>query len=339
MTRKVVIGGGIVLLAAALLPRPAGAVQIRIAHPAPDGSVWDQPLERMAAEWKQITGGAVTVRLFPGGIAGDDLAVVRKMRTGEIHGAALTPTGLAEIDAAFDALSIPLFFDSYEELFFVLDRLEPLFEERLEAKGFVLLHWGLGGWVHMFSKTPIRSVADLKEVKFYLAAGDAEAVEWWKRRGFRPVPLTLADLMTSLQTGLIDAYPSPPLGALTFQWYRLTPYMHELGLGPLTAATVVTERAWNKVPQEHRAALLAAAEKVEDELRRKVPEQERVAIAEMKARGGLTVTSGGDEAAWRAEAEGFARAWRGTRVPAEVFDRLVAARAEFRRRGAAEGSR
>ncbi len=311
----------------------AGRVVLRLAHPVPDGSVWDKALKKMGAEWQKSSKGQVRLVIYPGGVMGTDSAVVRKMRHRQLHAAALTANGLSKIDDAFNAFGIPLFFDSYDELFYVIEQLEPLLKQRLEAKGFVFLHWGHGGWAHFFSKKPVHRVEDLKKLKIFTSAGDEEMVQWWKNNGFQPVAMATTDIPTGLQSGMIDALALPPLVALSLQWFRQTPYMHDLGLGPLIAATVVTRKAWERVPEEHRSALLEAARRAEEQLKAEIPSQDRLAVEEMKKRG-LEVTRSTDEAEWRHEAQRFARSMRGTMVPAEIFDRVFAARDAFRRQQA-----
>ncbi|MEZ5332798.1 MAG: TRAP transporter substrate-binding protein DctP [Thermoanaerobaculia bacterium] len=307
------------------LPLTAGATTIKLASLAPEGSVWGKALEEMGADWEAVTDGRVELRIYPGGVAGDDPDVVRKMRIGQLQAATLTVTGLADIDDAFEIFGVPLVFDSYDELYAVLDRMEAELAARLEAKGFVLLHWGYGGWAQLFSKRPIRTVADLKAQKLFVWAGDDDRVQLWKKVGFQPVPLAGTDILTGLQTGLIDVLPSPPIAALSFQWFRQTPYMLDLGAGPLVGGTVVVKSVWDKLAEADRAALRRSAKEFEARLEAAVPDQDREAIEQMTQRG-LEVTEASDPAEWRAVAEEFTRQSRGDIVPAEMLDRLLEAR-------------
>jgi len=307
----------------------AQAAPLKLATLVPSGSIWDRALKDMSGEWGVATGGRVTLRIYPGGVAGDEGDVVRKMRIGQLHAAALTVTGLGEIDDAFSVFATPLMFESYEELEHVLDRVGPDLERRLEAKGFVLVHWGHGGWVHFFSKRPAATLTDVKGMKMFAWAGDDARVQLWRRSGFQPVALSSTDLLTGLQTGLIEAYPTPPLAALSLQWFRETPYMSEVGLAPLVGAVVVTKRAWEKISEEDRAKLMTVAKRYEKRLALEVPEQDSLAVDQMTERG-LQIVTVTDRAAWDAAATEFASKSRGDLVPADMLDRVLAEVAAFR---------
>ncbi len=339
--RRTVVAILTLVAALSVVASAADKVTIRLATLAPRGSVWHDALEQMRADWRQATGGRVDLVIYPGGVQGDEPSTLRKVRTNVLQAAALTASGLGDIDPAFNVFTIPMFFRSDEELRHVLDKLEPLLKARLEEKGFVLLNWGHGGWAHVFSKQPITSMDDLKALKLFTSAGEDRMVQWYKRNGFHPVPLALTDMLTSLQTGMVDAIPSTPLAALTFLWYKHTPFMLDLPLGPLVGGTVVSRRAWDEIAEADRPKLLAAAERVERRLWSEVPKQDREAIAVMQERGlNLTKVAGtGGEAEWRRAAQDLTTTMRGEMVPPEIFDLALRERDAFRGRAANGGAR
>src|SRR2546426_2740776 len=183
----------------------------------------------------------------------------------------------------------------------------PVLKRRLGAKGFVLLNWGHACWLQFFTKQPGQSVADFKKLKIFVGAGDDRMVQLWKDNGFQPVALAVTDILTSLQTGMIDALPSTPLLALQLQWFRMTPYMVDAGLAPLVGGLVITRQAWNKISEADRAKLLEACKRAEARLQAEIPLQDKNAVAEMEKRG-LKVTHIQGQAAveWRGMAENFA---------------------------------
>ena len=310
---------------------------IKLASLVPDGSIWAKSLRSMGEDWKKATDGRVRLRLYPGGVAGDEPDVVRKMRIGQLGAATLTISGLGEISDAFRVFEVPGFFANNEEALHVLEKLTPILRDALSEEGFELVHWGHTGWVHIFSTSPIRSLDDLRQQKMFVWGSDNRMVDWWKQNGYRPVALAATDLLPSLQTGLIEAFPSPPLSALGLQWFRSAPYMMETGIMPFFGATVVTKKVWAKLSEEDRAALRKVGAEVEAELFREVPKQEAEGIAEMKKRGLNVVSLGSNETEFRKLAESFAKHMRGNIVPAEVLDQGRALRDAWRAKSAADG--
>jgi TRAP-type C4-dicarboxylate transport system substrate-binding protein len=256
---------------------------------------------------------------------------VRKMRIGQLQAAAVTTAGLANIDPAFNVFNIPMFFTSYPELYATLDKLEPMLKQRLEAKGFVLLAWGHGGWVYFFTKNPVSTVDGLRKTKLFFWAGDDEMVTLWKKMGFQPVPLSATDVMTGLQTGMIDSYPTTPLLGLTLQWYRQTPNMVGIGMAPLVGGLVITKQAWNRIAAADRARILTACASFERRLEVEVPRQDTTAVAEMQKRGlKVNAVTSANAAQFRAAAEQFAAGMRGIRVPADILEAARRERDAFR---------
>jgi TRAP-type C4-dicarboxylate transport system substrate-binding protein len=322
-------------LAACAAASPAAGQTVKLATLAPQGSIWDQKIRSMGDRWAKETAGRVQLKIYAGGVAGDETDALRKTRAGQFQGLATTVVGLTEIDPAFNVFQIPMLIEGFDELYAVLAEVRPMLEARLAAKGFVLLHWGHGGWVHLFSRAPVRTLDDLKAQKLFVWAGDDAMVQGWRKRGFQPVPLAATDVLLGFQTKMIDVVPTTPIAALSLQWFRQTPHMMGLGLAPLVGGVVISKGAWEKIPAEDRAKLLAAAAATEKELEREVPLQDAGAIDQMKQRG-LTVNalSADQQAPWRAEAKRFAETVA-DRVPPDVFAAVEAAIAKFRQRGAA----
>jgi TRAP-type C4-dicarboxylate transport system substrate-binding protein len=322
----------IALALVALAPSLAAQSAIKLATLVPQGSVWDKNLKQMGEEWKEATGGRVSVTVFSGGSQGDEPTVVRKMRLDALQAAAFTNTGLGSIDWSFNVFDIPFFFDSYDELNYVTDKLTPVLRKRMESKGFVLLNWGHGGWTQIFTKKPVATVDDLKHVKLWTSAGNDKQVQWFKAHGFEPRAMATTDILTGLTTGMLEGLPTTPLAAMLFQWDRQTPYMLELGLAPIVGAGVITTKAWQAIPAADKPKLLAAANGVEQRLRVEVPKLDASAVEQMTKRG-LTVTKPvGPE--WRTELEGLAKTMRGESVPPDIFDLASKARDEFRKKNA-----
>jgi TRAP-type transport system periplasmic protein len=312
---------------------------VKLATLVPDGSIWHRILVEQATEWRRITGGASEIRIYPGGVAGDDPDLVRKMRIGQFHAASLAVQGLAEIDEAFRVFQIPMFYASAEETFYILDAMTPLLRQRLEERGFVLVNWGYGGWAHLYSKRPIRSAADLRARKLFMWGGDEHAIRVWREHGLQPLGLAATDIMMALQTGMIEVMATTPLAVLSLQWHRLTPHQLDPGLAPLIGATVMTQRAWNALSERERQALLQTGRRAEARFRAEVPEHERRAMAAMAERGlSRNTLDPAAQAEWDRLVASIVSAHRGRLVLADMFDRAMQLRTEYRaRRVAAPG--
>lgn len=318
-------------------PASSARQVLKIATLAPQGSIWDQALKSIGAEWAKETGGSGQLRVYAGGVAGDEADVLRKIRIGQFQGAGLTVAGLAELDPAFRLFHLPLYFRSYEELDAVVEELQPELDRRLESKGFVRLFWAHGGWVHLFSRSPVRSVEELKKQKLWVWAGDDSQVQQWRKNGFQPVALAATDIQMGLQTRLIDALPTTPGVALTLQWFRQAPHMLGLGLAPLVGAVVVDRKAWESLPERDRQILRESARRAEQRLAGQVPEYDRKAIQAMRDRGLAVVEpTPEEEVGWRRAAEAFLGAAREAAVPEEILARGRAV-LERRRLAAAGG--
>ena len=283
----------------------------------------------MSTEVSQQTGGRVTLTVFLGGSQGDESTVLRKMRLDALQAAALTGVGLGSIDASFNVFDVPFFFESYDELNAVTAALTPTLAKRLDAKGYVLVNWGNGGWTQIFTKKPVKTVDELKKSKLWTSAGNDRMVQWFKSNGFEPRAMAMTDIMTGLTTGMVEAVPTTPIAALGYQWYKQTPNMLDIGLAPVVGATVVTKKAWNAISAADRAKILASALAVQKRLEQDVPKTEAAAIAEMQKRGLTVSKASGPE--WRKEVDGLAATMRGEMVPRDMFDLALKARDAYRK--------
>ncbi|HLO65457.1 MAG TPA: TRAP transporter substrate-binding protein DctP [Holophaga sp.] len=312
----------------------AQTVTLKLATLVPQNSSWFRILQEMGTEWEKASGGRVKVVFYPGGRMGDDNDVIRKMRLGQLQGAVLASPGLAEIDRSVYALSIPLAFESTDEVYRVLDRLRPGLERTFESKGFVVLNWADGGWVRFFARRPVAGPEDLKAQKFFQWQGDTHTLEIWKTAGFNTVPAPAPELTTGLQTGLLDAFLTSPQVVLIMRYFEKAPHMTDLRWAMIMAGTVVRKDAWEKVPADVRPALLKAAQDAAGRLRRDMAASEATDIEALK-RAGLKVVPVDARARtrWEDMLRGAHGKIRGAYVSAQAYDEAMAIRDELRKGG------
>jgi TRAP-type C4-dicarboxylate transport system substrate-binding protein len=309
---------------------------IKLATQAPVNSSWHKALLDMGAEWEAKTSGRVKLTVYAGGTQGSEDATLRMMRPGvdQLQANLLMLPGLSAIDDAFSVFGIPFFFASDVEGQYVLEKLAPMLEKRLEGKGFRLLAWGSAGWVQLFSKRPVVTLADVKGAKLFTTQGDDRMVQWYKQNGFRPVALNAGDIPAQLKlsTGMIDAAPMPPYPALLLQIFRDAKFMLDVDVAPLYGALVMTNEAWKKLSAADQAAVAASAKNAEKRFLGEAPKLDADSINTMKTRG-LTVNTPDAKqlAAFRAEADRLVTTMRGTLVPADVYDAALRERDAYRK--------
>ena len=302
-----------------------GPVKVRLGTLAPRGSSYYKHLQAMGEKWRQAPGGGVLLTMYPDGTMGTEADMVRRMRLGQLQAGMLTAAGLADIEPAVSGLqNLPMMFRSLEEVDYIVEKLQPMLEKRLEEKGFVVLFWGDTGWVRFFSKQPVIRPDDLKKTKLFVRAGSAAELDSYRSVGINPVPLETVDILPNLQTGLINAVPLPPSIALAGQVDGAAPHMLVLDWAPLVGAAVITKKSWDAIPLEGREALRKAATET-GKLMKADGRRESVESVEAMRKRGLRVhaVTPEVEAEWRREAEAAYPKIRGVIVPEDMFDEVV----------------
>ncbi|MBD3333934.1 MAG: ABC transporter substrate-binding protein [Candidatus Eisenbacteria bacterium] len=261
------------------------ATTIKIATVAPEGSTWMNVMDELKEKVTEETGGRVKLRFYAGGIQGDELIVLRKMYSGQLHGAGLTGVGLGELAPSLRVLELPLLFRTQEEVDLVHKKMDPVFESILMDKGFTLLGWSEVGFVYLFSKEPVRNHADLKQLKVWLWEGDPLAEAFLEELAVSPVPLAVTDVMTGLQTGLIEAVYISPLGAVALQWYTRVSYMTGVPLTHALGAVVVKNRILEKLSAEDRDTLMRLSDEAFAKLAKQTAQENDRALEVLKERG------------------------------------------------------
>ncbi len=298
---------------------------------APEGTAWHDALLQMRQDWTRISRGQVILRIFPSGVQGDENTMIRKMRINQLQAVAVSGNGLSRIEPAISCLQIPLMLASYEELDYVRDHLAPQLEGMIEQKGFKILNWADAGWVRFFTKRPAFTLDDIRGMKLLTSAGDPETEKLYKDFGFQVVPLPYTEVLTALQTGLIEAVQGPPLYAMVEQWFGLATNMTEVKWAPLVGATVISNRAWEGIPANMRPQLLEAARSAGRRLLTEIRQLNEDAVPAMAKRGlNIVKPDAAALASWSSEAKDAYPKLRGRYVSAELFDEVERLRNEFR---------
>ena len=263
----------------------ATALTIKLGSVAPANTPWDLALRGLAADWARISDGEIEVKIFPGGIAGNELDMIRKMRIGQLQAAAMTAISFNDIYPGILAIAQPMLVRTDDEMRYILEEMTPFFNEQLEQRGFVPLMWAPIGWVKFFAREPAHTADDLRRHKLWVGAASPAVLRAWQRAGFNPRALPLDEVIKALQTGALDAVASSPAAAAQLQWFGIVPHMTDLRFTPLFGAVMISKRAWQRVPADLRPRLLRAAELAAQRVSERAYEIDDLAVLTMKAHG------------------------------------------------------
>jgi TRAP-type C4-dicarboxylate transport system substrate-binding protein len=306
------------------------AINLKMAVDAPRNSPWGQSLERMAAEWRRISGGRINLTVYAG-TQGSDAQIIQKMRFG-LDAGVFPSTGLSLVYDDILALSIPSLIRDETELQLVLDELDPSFRSGLADKGYALVSYSFSGWVRMFSRRPVANPSSLGGLKVAVIAGDVKISRMLQSVGAIPVPVDPQGFVGQIATGAIDAVLLSP-ALVQAQWSFLKtyiPYMTDFKVSPFIGAIIMNTRSWERIPATMRPQLVEAANRISADMAREIDRLEEGAVRAMATDGMIIVnTSEADKAAWYdsfvSNRERFVSALF-SRDVVEAIDRVVRAR-------------
>lgn len=311
----------------------ANALDIKIATVAPDGSRWLQQMRAGAEEVNTRTAGRVAIKFYPGGVMGNDAQVLRKIRIGQLQGGAFTAGGLAERYSGLNLYGIPLLFRSLDEIDAVRSQFDPEIAAGLERAGFVTFGFIEGGFANLLSNEPIRSVEDMRRKKVWVPEGDAISFLAMETLGLSPAVLPVTDVLTGLQTGLIDITFASPVAALVLQWHTKVKYLTDLPISYSMGIFAIEKRVFDQLSPADREVVREVMGGYIQGLDREARDDNRKA-AEVLSRSGLqsVTVNAADVEGWRRTMEGIHPQLRQRDdVDAAMFDRMLAVLAEFRR--------
>lgn len=304
--------------------------ELKIASLAPKGSSWMKSFEKTNRDIREATNGEVALKIYGGGVMGDEGAMVRKIRTGQLDGAAVTNVGLGDIAAELLVLQLPLTFKDYKELDYVRDKMTPTFEKILADKGFVLLHWGDVGFNYVFTNEAVAVPADIKKTKMWVWDADPISKAVMEVAGVNGVLMGVPDVLPSLQTGVIDAFNNSPYGAVALQWHTKASYVLNLKLAMVIGGLVVSKKSFDAIPENHREAIMKIARKNGLDLLTQIRKDNQAAIGTIQ-KSSIKLTQPGDMQTWLSLAKNVEAKLSGTLFPAALVNEMKKNLADYRK--------
>jgi TRAP-type C4-dicarboxylate transport system substrate-binding protein len=310
----------------------AGAADIKIASVAPDGSRWMQQMRAGADEVRARTDGRVAIKFYPGGVMGNDAQVLRKVRVGQLQGGAFTAGGLADRYGALNLYGIPLLFRSLEEIDAVRQALDPELAAGLEKAGFVTFGFIEGGFANLLSNEPIRSIEDLRRKKVWVPEGDPISFLAMEAVGLSPVVLPVTDVLTGLQTGLIEVAFASPVAALVLQWHTKVKYITDVPISYSMGIFAIERNVFSSLGAADQQVVREVMGRYIGALDREARD-DNARAGEVLAQSGLTrvEVSGADVEGWRRTIEAIHPKLRNRPdIDAAMLERMLQLLADYR---------
>jgi TRAP-type C4-dicarboxylate transport system substrate-binding protein len=327
----------VLLLLALSLTAPALQAQeytIKFATVAPEGTTWMNTMREFDAAIRKESGGRLGFKIYAGGVQGEDKDVMRRIRRGQLHSAGITGFGIGEISPALRILDAPFLFRNHAEVDYLHEKFDAEFASEFEANGFVLLGWAEVGFAYVFTNTPVRKPEDLGGTKMWMWEGDPVAEAAFRAMGVTPIPLSLIDVLTSLQTGLIDAAYGTPLSSIAMQWYTRVKYMTHVPLANVSGAVVIAKKKFDELPPDLQEILRRNGKTYMEKLTRLSRKENDEAIGTLQ-RNGVEIIEITDPALLRQYAEIWKKAREslaGVLYSRDLLDRVEGTLREYRQR-------
>ncbi len=307
-------------------PAAAGTTrQLSVATLAPAGSTWMRGLEAWNRELRRRTNKALGLRIFPGGVQGDENEVVRKMRSGRLDGGAVTAVGLSKIHRPALVFQMPGMFESAAQLDRARAAVSQDVSTAFNTAGFQFMGWADVGFSRLFSRTPVTTPAQLRALHPYVWRDDLVMPAVYAEAGVAGVPLQIPEVLTALQTNRIDSFYTSPVAAISLQWSQRVTHMTDLSAAVLLGATVFTNAAVNGLPADQQAILRETGAQFHTLLINNLRRDERSAMSTMQTRG-ITVVQPAERAAWNALLDRARARLVGNIAPADFINRVRGAR-------------
>lgn len=233
----------------------------KIASIAPDGSVWAKHFKNFAEEVEKKSNNEIDFKIYPGGVMGDDTAMYRKMQIGQLQGGGFTMTGIGPVVPDFRVMGIPFLFNSYEEVDHVIKGLLPRFEKAFADKGLELVAMTEVGFVYSMSTIPLLTLDDLIRSKSWVPQNDPISASFLEQLGISPIPLTIPDVLTSLQTGMVETVYNSLYGSIVLQWYTKARHVSDIPFGYAYGALLLDKKRFAKLPPKYAELIKTTADK------------------------------------------------------------------------------
>jgi TRAP-type C4-dicarboxylate transport system substrate-binding protein len=227
---------------------------------APEGTSWARELKAFARDVHAGTSGALQIKWYLGGIAGDELAAVARVQKGQLDGAA-GAIFCGQLAPSLRVARVPGLFYDREEPFYVIGRLRAAVDAEFRKSGFTNLGEGGFGSDALFLRGPLKSVAELLAARLWVWNLDVVWPSQLSAMGGHPVPSSLEDAARAFEEQRTDGFIAVPTAALAYQWSSRTHYYADLDAAWLIGCMVMSNTTFDSLPLDQQQAVRTASAK------------------------------------------------------------------------------
>jgi TRAP-type transport system periplasmic protein len=306
-------------------PAHADTTTLTVGTLAPAESPWGKVFKVWKKAVNLRTNGSLDLQFFWNGQQGDEGAMVGKMRTGQLDGAALTANGLSMIYKDVLVLQLPGLFRDWGKLDQARGGMRARFDTEFDHQGFKVLGWGDVGMGHMMSKGfDIKSPDDLKHKNTYFIAGDPIESMFYNVVGdVTPRQVSVPEILTGLTAGTINVVDAPALAAEQLQWASRLDHINTAVTGIGIGALIFASAKINSLPADAQTALIESGKAAGEALTQSIRNEDNAAFTRLKARMVAYDPNPAELAAWSKVGADTRARLRGATFNAQVFDDAV----------------
>ncbi len=321
-----------VLVAAVLTAGPLHALTIKLGTLTPRNTPWEDTLKELASEWKRISGGLIELKIYSGTV-GDEPDMVRKMKIGQLQAVVITASGMAYISPEVLSINLPFLVKNDAELAYLLQKTSPYFEKKMLEKGFRVIAWTNAGWVKIFSTKAVRTPSDLMKLKLAVSKEDQKQIDSWKQIGHKAIPIAMDEIMTGIQSGMVEAIYSMPMFVAVQQWFGILKYMCDMKMAPVIGGIIIVEDTWKRIPNHMKPELIQATNRVIEKFNRTSENLDKKSVEIMQQHGLQVIkTTPAEAQQWQGHAEKGYDIFIGRTFSKELFYRIKEILREYRGR-------
>lgn len=255
---------------------------LKVATLAPEQSAWVTTIRDISKEVMKQTNSEVRIKCYPGGVQGDELTVLRKIRIGQLHGAGFTGAGLSHICKDSQTLQLPFLFKSYAEIDHIFPQMSPHLESICETNGYKVLGWTEIGFSYLFSRDRVHDLNSLRDSKPWLIEDDIISTSLYDASDITAIPAQVSDVLTALRSGLIHTVFSPPIGMISLQWFSRINHYVDTKIAYSFGSLAIAGKQWKRLPPNYQKVVEDISKRKILDLNKTVRQQNQEALDVMQ---------------------------------------------------------